>query len=74
MEEGLCWVRLGLEITDSTIHGNHAGNSDFGIGGSGGGIYNRYLLTVRSSTIYGNYAGDSGGAILRTKAVTAEEL
>src|SRR5215207_500935 len=52
-----------LEVSNSTISGNSAGNSAPGGGAPGGGIFNGGTATVRNSTISGNSAIFDGGGI-----------
>lgn len=52
-----------LDITDSLIRDNHAGDGGSGIdasGGNGGGIYNGGTITITNTTILDNAAGDGG--------------
>ena len=48
-----------LTISDTTISGNHAGDSPaHDQGGSGGGLYLAHIATLTGVTLSGNQAGD----------------
>jgi CSLREA domain-containing protein len=51
-------ISATLTLTNSTISGNHTGNStSAGAGGYGGGVYSLGTMTVSGSTISGNQTG-----------------
>ncbi len=50
------WSNVAVSVTDSTVNGNHTGDS-------GGGIFSEGRLTVTSSTVSGNTSDGHGGGI-----------